>query len=89
MILVDANLLTYARVSTLPQHEAARAWLDVQLNGTAAVGLPWPSLLTYVRLTTNPRIIERPETTESAWRQVEAWLDCAPVWMPQPTDRLR
>ena len=25
----------------------------------------------------------------SAWRQVEEWLDCPPVWIPQPTERHR
>jgi toxin-antitoxin system PIN domain toxin len=89
MNLVDANLLLYARVSTYPQHDAARDWLDERLNGTAPVGLPWPSLLAFVRLVSNPRVFEHPETVSSAWGQIEAWLDCPPVWIPQPTDRHR
>ena len=32
MILVDANLLIYAYAAELPQHAAAHAWLDQQLN---------------------------------------------------------
>jgi predicted nucleic acid-binding protein len=35
VILVDANLLVYAHVSSFPQHEQARGWLDKQLNGDA------------------------------------------------------
>ena len=89
MILVDANLLVYARVATLPQHKAARTWLDGRLNGASRVGMPWPSLLAFVRLVSNPRIFERPETPAGAWRQVEEWLDCPPVWIPQPTDQHR
>ncbi len=89
MILVDANLLVYARMSTFPEHGAARDWLDGRLNRTAAVGLPWPSLLAFVRLASNPRIFERPETVESAWQQVEEWLDCPPSWIPHPTDQHR
>lgn len=89
MILVDANLLVYAHVSSLPQHDAARPWLDQRLNGTAPVGLPWPSLLAFLRLVSNPRIFERPKAVTNAWGQVGAWLDCAPVWVPQPTDRHR
>lgn len=45
MILVDANLLIYAYVSRMRQHETARRWLDARLAGTAPVGLPWASLL--------------------------------------------
>src|SRR5437867_10659478 len=89
MILLDANLLVYAHVAGLDQHDAARAWLDEKLNGTVRVGLPWPTLLAFLRLVTNPRVFEKPEPLPRAWRQVEEWLDCRPVWIPQPTDRHR
>jgi toxin-antitoxin system PIN domain toxin len=89
VILIDANLLVYAYVSSLPQHKAASAWLDERLNGAAPVGLPWPSLLASVRLVSNPRIFERPKPVAAAWKQVEEWLDCPPVWVPQPTERHR
>src|SRR5687767_11269772 len=89
MILIDANLLVYARTASLPQHEAAKRWLDARLSGTAGVGLPWPSLLGFLRLVTNPRIFTSPETTSSAWEQVEAWLSCPVVWVPVPTERHR
>jgi toxin-antitoxin system PIN domain toxin len=89
VILVDANLLIYAHVDSFPQHLKSRQWLDGHLNGTAPVGLPWPSLLAFVRLVTNPRIFERAESIEEAWQQVEEWLDCSPVWTPQPTEQHR
>lgn len=89
MILVDANLLVYAHVATLPQHTSARKWLDGELNGSARVGLPWPSLLAFVRLVSNPRVFRRAESVESAFRQVEAWLDVETVWIPSPTARHR
>jgi len=89
VILVDANLLLYAHVSNFPQHETAREWLDGKLNGAAPVGLPWESLLAFLRLVTNPRVFEQPETTTAAWGQVQAWLTCANVWIPLPTERHR
>jgi toxin-antitoxin system PIN domain toxin len=87
VILVDANLLIYAHVSTFPQHERARNWLDEQMNGAAPVGLPWPSLLAFLRLVTNSRLFENPEPITDAWEQVVAWLNCDPSWIPQPTER--
>jgi len=87
VILVDANLLVYAHVASLPQHAGAHAWLDEQLNGSARVGLPWPSLLGFVRLVSNPRIFERAQSVAVAWRQVEDWLACDNVWIPEPTER--
>jgi predicted nucleic acid-binding protein len=71
VILIDANLLIYAHVPTLAQHEAARHWLEEQFNDAPRVGLPWPSLLAFVRLVTNPRIFEHPAPMAEAWNRVE------------------
>ncbi|HSM91432.1 MAG TPA: type II toxin-antitoxin system VapC family toxin [Anaeromyxobacteraceae bacterium] len=87
MILVDANLLVYAHVASLAQHERARAWLDEKLSGPAPVGLPWESLLAFVRLVSNPRVFERPLTVADGWAQVESWLSCPIAWIPEPTER--
>lgn len=89
MILVDANLLVYAYVSGMPQHAAARNWLDARLNAAPRVGLPWETLLAFVRIVANPRIFERPPSVPDAWRQVEDWLSCEPVWIPQETGEHR
>jgi hypothetical protein len=87
VILVDANILVYAHVGSVPQHEGARTWLDTELSGTSRVGLPWPSLLGFLRLVTNPRVFQRPESMGDAWAQVAAWLDADVAWIPQPTER--
>ncbi|MBI5394241.1 MAG: type II toxin-antitoxin system VapC family toxin [Verrucomicrobia bacterium] len=89
MILVDANLLVYAHVKNMAQHAKAKAWLDAQINSPARVGLPWPSLLGFLRLVTNPRVFNQPETLEDAWQWVGDWLDNPNVWIPQPTERHR
>ena len=87
MILVDANLLIYAHVRSFAQHDPARTWLDAQLSGTARVGLPWPSLLAFLRVVTNPRLFQGPESMADAWKQVRAWLRAEVAWIPVPTDR--
>lgn len=89
MILVDANLLVYAHVSDFAEHERARAWLDEQLNGSGRVGLPWVSLVAFLRLVTNPRVFPTPEPVERAWQQVEDWLERPAAWVPAPTARHR
>lgn len=89
MILVDANLLVYAHVRSLPQHPKARRWLDSELNGNFAVGLPLHSLLAFMRIVTNPRIFQSPESISDAWKQVEEWLDCENAWIPETTERHR
>jgi uncharacterized protein len=89
MILVDANLLVYAHVRSFQQHERARAWLDSQFNGNSRVGLPWHSLLAFLRIVTNPRIFQTAAKMTDAWNQVEAWLSCEVAWIPETTDRHR
>jgi hypothetical protein len=85
VILVDANLLIYAHVESFEQHAKARDWLDSHLNGRERVGLPWASILAFVRIVTNPRIFDSPEPVDRAWQQVADWLECPVSWIPLPT----
>jgi toxin-antitoxin system PIN domain toxin len=89
VILVDANLLAYAANQSAPEHGQARPWLDARLNGTARVGLPWPSLLAFVRIVSNPAIVRNPVTPSEAWQQVTDWLDCETACIPLPGTRHR
>lgn len=74
MILLDANLLIYAVNETLPQHAAARAWLEAALSGNEAVGLPWVSVLAFLRITTRGDIFAHPLAPEQAVGYVDEWL---------------
>ena len=67
MIVVDANLLLYAANRAAPEHDLAREWLDARLSGSARVGLPWPSLLAFTRLATNPLVVRNPVSVAAAW----------------------
>ncbi len=87
MTLIDANLLLYAVNSDAPEHERTSEWLEEQLNGTTRVGIPWESLIAFVRLATNPRVVGRALSGEHAWSLVEDWLDNSNVWIPGPTER--
>jgi uncharacterized protein len=87
MTLVDANILLYAANRRAPEHPRARGWLDEQLSGTARVGLPWPSLLAFVRLATNPQVLSESASVFDAWAQVEEWLSAEVAWVPAPGER--
>jgi hypothetical protein len=89
LILVDANLLLYAVISDYAQHAAANRWLDARLNGHARVGLPWPSLLAFLRISTNPRLFSKPFARTDAWRRVDEWMGLDNVWAPPATPRHR
>ena len=87
MILVDANLLVYAYAESSPYHDGSSRWFKSQMTGTTPVGLPWNSVLTFVRLMTNPAVFQPKISAEEAWSFVRDWLDNSIVWIPQPTER--
>ena len=80
MRLVDANILVYAFTTSFPQHERARAWLDERLSDAVPLGMPWQSLVAFVRLVSNQRLFERPVSVATAWRQVTDWLALRTGW---------
>jgi toxin-antitoxin system PIN domain toxin len=87
MTLVDVNLLVYAYNTESPHHAAARQWLNEQLNNTRPLGLPWPTILGFIRITTNPRILPRPHRVRESWNVVRSWLQQPSVWIPTPGEQ--
>lgn len=86
MIILDANVLLYAYHSGSQHHESCRAWLEAVLNGSEQVGLPWQTILAFIRIATNPRAFQRPLRTADAIEIVETWLACPPVMVVGPAD---
>lgn len=86
-MLLDANVLLYAQDDSSPFHEPAVRWVTEALNGNTRVGLPWPSLLAFVRIRTHPRAYADPLTPDDAWSNVEDWLAAPAAWVPTPTVR--
>jgi toxin-antitoxin system PIN domain toxin len=86
-VLVDANILLFAVDSASPFHARAARWLTEQLNGARRVGLPWQSLLAFLRISTHPRAAAHPLVPATAWSHVERWLAAEPAWIPLPSER--
>lgn len=83
MFLVDVNLLIYVASPAAPEHERARVWFEDRMNSGERVGLPWHSLLGFLRIGTSavgPRL-----TMNEALEFVEEWLEWDTVWVPEPT----
>lgn len=88
-MIVDANVLLYARNDADPHHDAARRWLEDALNGGTRVGLPWWSLAAFVRIATNPRAFPNPLLPADAADQVDEWLGAPSAWLAEPSARYR
>jgi len=84
-VIVDANILLYAVDESSVFHGRARRWLEDALNGSRRVGLPWQSLVAFVRISTNARAMAGPLSAAQAWALVDGWLDAPAAWIPQPT----
>lgn len=83
-MLVDANILLYAVDSRSRFHDRARLWMELALNGTRRVGIPWASYLGFMRISTNPRASVNPLAPAEAWELVDSWRAAPAAWIPEP-----
>jgi toxin-antitoxin system PIN domain toxin len=67
-------------------HDAARGWWDECLSGTEGVGLAWATLLGFVRITTNRRIVARPLDVRDVMARIQGWLDLPHVHIAHPSN---
>jgi toxin-antitoxin system PIN domain toxin len=72
--LPDINLLIYAIDEEAARHAKARAWLEEILSGTESVAFAWAVLLGFVRISTNPVVLEHPLSADEALDYLEGWL---------------
>lgn len=87
MIVPDANLLIYATHTASPFHAQAHEWWSDALAGHEFIGLGWASLLTYLRISTNPAVYSRPLTMDTAVADIETWLSASYVHVIHPGER--
>ena len=86
MILVDTNILIYTEDRLSPLHEEARQWWDAQLSGESPVCLCWSILTSFIRISTNRQIFNKPLTTKQATMRVQSWLEQPCVRLINPTE---
>lgn len=87
MILIDANLLLHAYHTRSPLHDPARKWLEGALSGPGLVRFAWVTLWAFLRISTNPRVFERPLSTREASAAVSAWLERPSAGIAEPGER--
>ena len=74
MIIPDVNLLVYAHNEEALNHHAASLWWEGLLNGSESIGLPWAVSTGFVRVITNPAVVE-PLSPLEAVDHVQHWLE--------------
>lgn len=66
MKIIDLNLLLYAYNSAALEHIPAAAWLKAALLGQEAVGLSWVTVLGFLRIATDPKVLAVPKDLQGA-----------------------
>ncbi len=90
MYLIDANILIYAANDQSPHHQKAVDWLGRAFEGPSqTVGLPWMSVLAYLRIASNARLYRTPPSPEDLLEVVDDWLERPAAWIPAPGPRHR
>jgi hypothetical protein len=84
MMLPDVNLLLYAHNPRAAQHQKAFHWWNQCLQEHEGVALAWVVILGFVRITTHPKVFERPMTVEAAVGRVEEWLSLPHIHLVHP-----
>lgn len=71
---IDANVLLYASDSASEHHEAARDFLMTWSKGPDLVYVFWPTVMSYLRIATHPRIFQNPLDPDLAEGNVSSLL---------------
>ncbi len=80
MIVPDSNLLLYAYNPASPFQARAATWWEECLRGVEPVGIPWVVILSFLRISTNPKFPARAAMLES--------VDAVRSWLSQPNVKI-
>lgn len=87
MILPDLNLLIYAYNLNAPDHPVAKAWWEDLMTRGEPIGMPVNVALGFVRLMTNPKVLQPPLPLSEALDEVRRWLGAGNVSLLDITSR--
>jgi uncharacterized protein len=69
------------------RHEPTRVWFEEQMNSGVRIGLPWFTLVSFLRLATQHSVRQKPMLMDQALEWVHEWIEWETVWIPEPTSR--
>lgn len=87
MIILDSNVLVYSVHLDFSQHQTAKKFLQTQLKENESIGIPWVSILAFIRLSTNLKTLQVRLSPQQALDRVELWLNHPNISTPEPGKR--
>jgi toxin-antitoxin system PIN domain toxin len=76
---LDVNVLLYASDRSSDRHPRARRFVESCAAGPEILCLTWPTLMSYLRIATHPRIFSAPLSPDDALGNVSALLGLSHV----------
>jgi uncharacterized protein len=76
---LDVNVLLYASDQSGDRYERARRFLESCAAGPEVLCLTWPTLMSYLRIATHPRIFSGPLSPEEALGNISALITLSHV----------
>ena len=86
MILPDVNVLVHAHNADSAVHLQARRWWDACLSGVEGVGLAWATMLGFLRITTNRKVVAHPLPVQEVMQRLQDWLALPHIHVAQPSE---
>jgi uncharacterized protein len=74
VLAVDTNVLVYAADADSHFHRPCRDWIERRRQRPDAWYITWAIVYEFLRVTTHPRVLQRPWTAPAAWKFVAALL---------------
>lgn len=87
MIVLDANLLLYAHDTRAADHKAASATISGIFSGSDLVGMPWQTIMAFLRISTNSRISGTALSMERAVALVQGWVELPQLVLLVPGEK--
>jgi toxin-antitoxin system PIN domain toxin len=72
---LDVNILLYASDRSSDRHDRARRFVESSAAGPEILCLAWPTLVSYLRIATHPRIFATPLSPDEALGNISALIE--------------
>ena len=83
---LDVNVLLYASDRSSDRHVRARRFVETCAAGPEILCLTWPTMMSYLRIATHPRIFSAPLSPDEAFGNISALVALPHVRAVSETD---
>jgi toxin-antitoxin system PIN domain toxin len=83
---LDVNVLLYASDRSSDRHVRARRFVETCAAGPEILCLTWPTMMSYLRIATHPRIFSTPLSPDEAFGNISALVALPHVRAVSETD---